>query len=57
MNHGKVTEKNKLSPEVATKSHTICYKGGDTMGGKDATLFIQNLLAEYKTISYDYKHN
>lgn len=27
-------------------------KGGDTMGGKDATIFIQNLLAEYKNITY-----
>lgn len=24
-------------------------KGGDTMGGKDATIFIQNLLEEYKS--------
>lgn len=28
-------------------------KGGDTMGGKDGTIFIQNLLAEYKSISYE----
>ena len=39
------------------ESNAWRIKGGDTMGGKDATIFIQNLLAEYKTISYDNKHN
>lgn len=38
------------------ESNAWRIKGGDTMGGKDATIFIQNLLAEYKTISYDNKH-
>lgn len=27
-------------------------KGGDTMGGKDATIFIQNLLQQYKNTHY-----
>lgn len=28
-------------------------KHGDTMGGKDATLFLENLLLEYKELHYD----
>lgn len=28
-------------------------KHGDTMGGKDATIFLENLLLEYKQLHYD----
>lgn len=32
------------------ESNAWRIKGGDTMGGKDATIFIQNLLEEYKSL-------